>query len=411
LYRGKFGDQSDGDPALGDLNASLRQRRSRASAGGGDVSTLADMPMTERVGLRRSYIDWVRGLAVVIMILAHTTDSWTRNADRASALYDVIVRIAGMGAPLFLFLAGVAVPLAGSARTQRLGSRFHAGWTLQRRGWEIFALAFLFRFQAWLLSPGATLAGMLKVDILNIMGPALVLAALIWTIVPRLWPRVLMFAVTAAGFSLLTPLVRAAPWLAPLPDAVEWYLRPPQGRSWFTMFPWAGLLFAGALVGEAIAATRDAASERRMLGGLTGGGAAVTLLSIAGAFAPSPYTNTYFWTTSPAYYFLRIGLMTMALPAAWWWCRLACKGFSPMMQMGRTSLFIYWIHVEMVYGILSWPLHRALPIAWAFAAFFAFTGVMLAASVMKDRVVKRWRATHRDADAGASSAARSARAF
>ena len=366
--------------------------------------------MTARATLRRPYIDWVRGLAVVVMILAHTMDSWTRPADRDSAVYDAIVKIAGMGAPLFLFLAGVAIPLAGGARMQRGASRWQAGWTLQRRGWEVFALAFLFRLQAWLVSPGATVAGILKVDILNIMGPALVLAALIWTTVPRVWPRVLLLAAAATAFSLLTPLVRATPWLAPLPDPVEWYLRPPQGRSWFTMFPWAGLLFAGAVVGEAIAATRDRESERRRLAGLAWGGTAVVTLSLAGAFAPSPYANTYFWTTSPAYFFLRIGLMTLFLPAAWWWCRLACRGFSPMLQLGRTSLFVYWIHVELVYGILSWPLHRALPIVWSFAAFVVFTGLMLGASLMKDRLVNRWRAAHRDADEAASSAARSVRA-
>jgi hypothetical protein len=103
--------------------------------------------------------------------------------------------------------------------------------------------------------------------------------------------------------------------------------------------------------------------------------------------------NTYFWTTSPAYFFLRIGLMTCALPLAWLWCRrLRPDRFSPMVQLGRTSLFIYWIHVEMVYGILSWPLHRALPLPWAFAAFVGFTLVMLWVSIVKDRVVSQWKA-------------------
>ena len=29
-----------------------------------------------------------------------------------------------------------------------------------------------------------------------------------------------------------------------------------------------------------------------------------------------------------------------------------------LVQLGRTSLFIYWIHVELVYGLISRPLHR-----------------------------------------------------
>jgi hypothetical protein len=82
--------------------------------------------------------------------------------------------------------------------------------------------------------------------------------------------------------------------------------------------------------------------------------------------------------------------MTAMLPLAWLWTRRARPGrFSPLLQLGHTSLFIYWIHVEMVYGLLSWPLHRALPIAWAFLAFASFTGLMLGASIAKDRFVER----------------------
>ena len=31
--------------------------------------------------------------------------------------------------------------------------------------------------------------------------------------------------------------------------------------------------------------------------------------------------------------------------------RVGADGWSPLLQLGRTSLFIYWIHVEMVYGL------------------------------------------------------------
>jgi uncharacterized membrane protein len=32
--------------------------------------------------LRRGYLDWLRGLAVLIMIETHVLDSWTRFPDR-----------------------------------------------------------------------------------------------------------------------------------------------------------------------------------------------------------------------------------------------------------------------------------------------------------------------------------------
>jgi hypothetical protein len=54
-------------------------------------------------------------------------------------------------------------------------------------------------------------------------------------------------------------------------------------------------------------------------------------------------------------------------------------------------LFIYWIHVEMVYGLISLPLHGALPLPAAFAAYVAFCGFMLVCSLLKDTVVARYR--------------------
>ncbi|HEY7449870.1 MAG TPA: heparan-alpha-glucosaminide N-acetyltransferase domain-containing protein, partial [Vicinamibacterales bacterium] len=108
---------------------------------------------------RRNYLDWMRGLAVLIMIEAHVVDAWTRMSDRGGIGFRNAIILGGFGAPLFLFLAGVAVVLAAESRQQRFGSPERAAAATRRRGWEIFGLSFLFRLQAYLLSPGATLWG------------------------------------------------------------------------------------------------------------------------------------------------------------------------------------------------------------------------------------------------------------
>ena len=43
-----------------------------------------------------------------------------------------------------------------------------------RRGLEIFILAFLFRLQGFIVTPGSHPVTLFRVDILNIMGPAMV---------------------------------------------------------------------------------------------------------------------------------------------------------------------------------------------------------------------------------------------
>jgi hypothetical protein len=63
-----------------------------------------------------------------------------------------------------------------------------------------------------------------------------------------------------------------------------------------------------------------------------------------------------------------------------------------MLQFGRSSLFVYWIHVELAYGIFSHPLHKRLTIEGSFAAFMVFTGLMFGATILKTRLAARWKA-------------------
>src|SRR5687767_15002921 len=117
---------------------------------------------------RKAYLDWLRGVAVIVMVAAHVTDAWTRVEDRQRQLYGYTVIIAGLAAPLFLFLAGLTLSMAASLRANTVGHRAAATMAL-KRGVQIFALAFLFRLQSQLLGWGP-LVNFLKVDILNVMG-------------------------------------------------------------------------------------------------------------------------------------------------------------------------------------------------------------------------------------------------
>jgi len=66
--------------------------------------------------VRRRYIDCARGIAVLLMIEAHTIDAWTRPAAKSTVAFRNATVLGGFAAPLFLWLAGVGVALA-AART------------------------------------------------------------------------------------------------------------------------------------------------------------------------------------------------------------------------------------------------------------------------------------------------------
>jgi hypothetical protein len=60
---------------------------------------------------------------------------------------------------------------------------------------------------------------------------------------------------------------------------------------------------------------------------------------------------------------------------------------APLVELGRSSLFVYWIHVEMAYGILTAPLHRRLPLEQAYVGFLLFALMLYGLVKAKNRVL------------------------
>ena len=248
------------------------------------------------------------------MVGAHVTDAWTREDDRSRYLYMLTVFIAGMAAPLFLFLAGLTIAMAASSRAAKVGHA-EAAALARKRGLQIFALAFLFRLQSQLLGWGA-FSNFLKVDILNVMGIAMIAAAVVWSASANRSVRITLFAIATVVVAMATPLVREASILAALPDAIEAYIRPLPGRTNFALFPWAAFVLAGGIAGELVFAAQSESQERRLQAGLLVSGLAGIALGYGASFRPSIYPVANFWTSSPTFFFIRLGICTATLPIA-----------------------------------------------------------------------------------------------
>ena len=342
---------------------------------------------------RRRYIDWARGLAVLVMIEAHTFDAWTRTTSRVGHAFRNLTVLGGFAAPLFLWLAGVALVLSAERAAERTGSRRLAAATICRRGLEIFILAFLFRLQAFIVSPGSAPVMLFRVDILNIMGPAIVVAGLVWGFASGVWTATIAFAVLASSIAIVTPIVRGAPWVNVLPIWGQWYVRPQADYTLFTVVPWVGFLLAGGAVGALIAAARDSREEGRLHLALGGVGALLIVVGFYTASLPSVYhPRSSFWYTSPTFFAIRLGVMMLGLTMLYG-VQVGIGRWvgGTLERIGRSSLFIYWIHVELVYGYATWPLRRHLSLWQMAVAYVLFCAAMYGALLLRDRVVAAWR--------------------
>jgi uncharacterized membrane protein len=220
-----------------------------------------------------------------------------------------------------------------------------------------------------------------------------VLAASCWQLGSTTRRRAGWLTLVTVAIAMGTPLVRASAWLDPLPDALEAYLRPGRGLTTFALFPWAAFVTAGAACGLAIRAAGTSGGAR-----VAAGCAVAGLVLVAGgyglSFRPSIYAHSSFWTSSPTFLCVRVGLLTLAVGAAWLWgrWRMPRRGWSPLEVLGASSLFVYWVHLEMVYGVVATPLRRALTVPQAILAFALFSGFMLLLTIVKGRVVARFGA-------------------
>lgn len=156
------------------------------------------------------------------------------------------------------------------------------------------------------MSPGNPPIALFRVDILNIMGPSIVLAGLVWGLWRNRVAATLAYTTLATGLAMVAPLVRTAAWVDALPVWLQWSVRPAGEQTTFGLLPWAGFVCAGGAVGVLLAAARSERGERRLLWSLAGAGGALIALGFFTAALPSIYAQSSFSTSPPTSPFVRV---------------------------------------------------------------------------------------------------------
>src|SRR5216684_4455314 len=285
---------------------------------------------------RLAYIDWMRGLACVLMFQTHCYDSWMSPEAKKSSSLIAWSQLGGtLPAPLFIFLAGVSFALVTEKLREKGIERNAIAKQTILRGAEIFGMGLLFRVQEFALGyPWSPWTDLLRVDVLNILGLSMMLmgvlcwatgdgdvaAARIRTLVAGILAAVMVAMATPPLWTTHRP--KFLPW--PIGSYINGVHNFDQPQPWlFPLFPWSAFAFA---------------------------------LSV---FFDSSSIHLYavydYWHSNPDFFLMRCGILLIILFLVYAWCRwgFAQKGFSPIIQLGKTSLLVYWVHIEFVYGRFS----------------------------------------------------------
>jgi hypothetical protein len=134
-----------------------------------------------------------------------------------------------------------------------------------------------------------------------------------------------------------------------LPEYVRMYLVP--DARYFSFFPWAAFVAFGLSAGSILRlVTADQMHRVMQWCAITGFGLVIT----AQYFSNLPYSlysNSDFWLNSPGLIFIKLGVILLLLSFTFIWTHHgAGEGWSWVRQLGTTSLLVYWVHIELVYG-------------------------------------------------------------
>lgn len=313
--------------------------------------------------MRFSSIDALRTLSITIMVLVHFTEN----------LAGVTPALAGLGAPMFMFLSGVSFRLWLNGRNVKSLPDLTVLKIAIRRGLFIFGLGFFFNIVVWLPED------VFNWDVLTLIGTALIGLGLMRHAPPPL------LLLTCGLFLALTPVLQ---------DLVDWssywnddYFDPDLTLSDVTVgflvtgyfplfpwlaFPWLGFALSTLLFGSQTDKVSQTSLRRIVWLGLAGlvltGG--LMLLAPNLSSTDSTWSERLRWSMfppTPVYLLGTVSWTLFAFAFAYEWLdlRLPATRFKQLRGVvatfSRRSLTAYLLHhVVHLWPLWLWAVYQGL---------------------------------------------------
>lgn len=316
------------------------------------------------------------------MLQGHVFDSFTRTDLRSQGPFVFSQFLGGMPPAIFLLLTGITFAFLMDSQQRQgkpAGQRVIAAL---KRSRYLFLIAFLFRIQLYVFGfPTSPASELLRVDILNCMGLAMLLMApmAVFTTLERI-RLCTVLGLVIAGLSPVISLIPADG----LPKLVRGYFFP--SYNYFGFFPWASFLAFGLAFGSMLRVIKPEELGRAMQWTLSIGVATAGSAYYLSNLPYSVYGKSEFWLNSPGMILIKLGVVLIMLSIAFLWVKLAPEKWSLFRQLGTTSLLVYWVHIEIVYGRWFGIWKEALSVAQVLIFTAILLALMTALSVIRTRI-------------------------
>lgn len=304
---------------------------------------------------RLSFVDLMRGMAMLVMIEVHVVNSMMDTALRSTGWFQVVNFVNGMVAPSFIFISGFAFMLAAQVKLESFRQFKYDFWKQLGRIMLIWFTGYMLHipfFSLYKCQNNTTWVHWIKffsVDVLQCIALGLLVIFILRLVIKN--DRVFIIMVTILGFGAVLP----APWIYGIeferfmPFYLAAYIRP-AFFTLFPVFPWFGFMAAGILSAWVFMKFRNKGTEAVYMKRALIAGVLLTVICIPLMFYLKDYMKLFTDVKPNILFFLgRLGVLYLILSACYYYCILRGEPSGVILYPSRESLAVYFMHLQVLH--------------------------------------------------------------
>ncbi|MBI5476616.1 MAG: hypothetical protein HY964_07745 [Ignavibacteriales bacterium] len=320
-----------------------------------DTPTLLQ-PTNQRSGERYVFIDLYRAAVILLMLEGHVLRAFLPISTQRNTFFQLHEFFHGLSAPAFLFGAGLTFVVSTRKRWEAyhhwdppLARRLRRFLLVILLGLALHLPYYSFRKVALDLSQTEVLQ-LFQFDVLHCIGIGLL----------SLHGLIFFFKRESRFYSLVISTIIAVCFATPLIWDIDFlkYLSPFLSQifngnhgSPFPLFPYVGFLYAGVIVSWEFSVAVEEKREKKYFYWLTVVGMIFIIAGFVFDWLPWYLYPTYnYWFTSPNYFLVRLGSLMVIISAFWYFTQNLKNARKIFTVLGIESLFVYVLHLLVLYG-------------------------------------------------------------
>ncbi|HCY76841.1 MAG TPA: hypothetical protein DHV28_13045 [Ignavibacteriales bacterium] len=299
-------------------------------------------------------VDLLRGLAIIVMIEVHVFNAFLIPDLRQTNWLGVLNFINGLVAPAFLFVSGFAFQVSSGSKLDEMKKLGSAFWKKTGRIFQIIIIGYVLHLPSYSLTKILTKSSpqlvedFFAVDVLQCIGVGLLFLFLSRLLIKS--EKTYNYFLIASLFlvTFISPFLWSVELTNYLPLAIANYFNQLHG-SLFPIFPWSNFIFAGAVFAKYYVDARKKNEEEKFVKRITLWG--LGLIIIGHFFYSGLFSETFtLIMPNPVFYFQRLGYLAVVFFLCWSVDKKFTVKKSIVLDASRESLFIYWLHLIIIFG-------------------------------------------------------------